>query len=342
MSGYTIKDIAKECGVGVSTVSRALNNHPDINKETKKRIMEVVEARKFSPSTTARDLKRIRSNTIAVLVKGLDNPLFHKMMDIFQLEIESKKYDFVFQRVGAKDDEISVALDMIKERKLKGIIFLGGNFTHSEEQLGTISVPFVLATISPGKNVNTDIYSSVSVDDVKESYKITDYLCSIGHKRIAILLPDNGDESVGSLRLEGYKQALSKHGITVEEQLVRYSADEGDSFSMENGYKLMRQLLSEDIHFTGVFAASDKIAVGAMKALLEAGKKIPEDVSVCGFDGLDIARYYHPTITTIAQPIDDMAGRVITQLFSLIEETEANSQITFEGKLLVGESTGPV
>lgn len=342
MTGYTIKDIAKECGVGVSTVSRAINNHPDINQKTKQMIMKVVAEKNFTPNTSARNLKKTESNTIAILIKGLANPLFHQMLDIFQREILSNNYDFIFQRVGSKEDELEIAVDIIKEKKIKGVVFLGGNFTHTENELKRISIPYVLSTISPSRVISDEIYSSISVDDVAESYKMTEYLCSLGHKKIAILLSDVEDESVGNLRLRGYKEALTDYGIRTDTRLIRYSSDTEDSYSMDNGYRLANELMNDGCEFTAVFATADKIAVGAAKAFIEKGLRIPEDISVAGFDGLDIAKYYSPSITTIKQPVEDMARATIQLLFSLISGEAQNCHEIFSGELIVGESTGRI
>ena len=338
-TGYTIKDIAKECGVGVSTVSRAINNHPDINQKTKQMIMKVIEEKNFTPNTSARNLKKAESNTIAILIKGLANPLFHQMLDVFQREITSNNYAFIFQRVGSKEDELDIAVDIIKEKKVKGVVFLGGNFTHTENELKRISVPYVLSTISPSRVISDEVYSSISVDDVAESYKMTEYLCSLGHKKIAILLSDMADESVGNLRLKGYKEALDDYGIEVDTKLIRYSHDIDDSYSMDNGYRLANELMADGCKFTAVFATADKIAVGAARAFIEKGLRIPEDISVAGFDGLDIVKYYSPSITTIKQPVEEMARATIQLLFALISGEAQNRHEIFKGELVIGEST---
>ncbi|MFQ7119801.1 MAG: LacI family DNA-binding transcriptional regulator, partial [Intestinibacter sp.] len=195
MKTITIKDIAKECGVGVSTVSRAINNHPDISDETKERIMKVIRENNFTPNSTARNLKFTQTKTIAVLIKGIENPFFQKMLKVFEEEIQNKKYTFLLHRVDSNQDELEVALQLIKERKLKGIIFLGGCFSHDEKRLKQITVPFVLSTISIFDGVDKNIYSSVSVDDIKESKKAVDCLCDYGHEKIAILAAQPWDTS---------------------------------------------------------------------------------------------------------------------------------------------------
>jgi len=334
----TIKDIAKLCGVGVSTVSRAINNHPDINKETKEMIMQVIKEHNYIPNNSARNLKRSNSDTIAVLIKGISNPFFSSMIKTFEREIKKKKYSFILQRVDSKEDEIDVANQLVKEKKLKGIVFLGGYFSHSDEKLGQLKVPFVLSTIGTTQKIDKTICSSVSVDDFKESYKIVDYLCKLGHKKIAILTPLK-DESIGDLRFNGYMSALQDNGIVNEKNLIRYMKDEMDSYSMENGYAVTKELLQSEEEFTAIYAICDSIAIGACKAIFDAGKKVPEDYSVAGFDGLDIAHYYNPSVTTIRQPVEEMAEATIKILFDVIRKKTSAQHKTFSGEFIIGQST---
>ena len=338
METITIKDVAKLCGVGVSTVSRAINNHPDINKETKAMIMEVIKEQNYIPNNSARNLKRSNSNTIAVLIKGISNPFFSSMIKTFESEIKRKKYSFILQRVDNKEDEIDVAIELVKEKKLKGIVFLGGYFSHSDEKLRQLSVPFVLSTIGTTQKLDKAICSSVSVDDFKESYKIVDYLCKLGHTKIAIITPKD-DESIGNLRFNGYEKALNDNGIVVNKNLIGYMKDEIESYSMENGYVVTKELLELREDFTAIYAICDSCAIGACKAIFDAGKKIPEDYSVAGFDGLDIAHYYNPSITTIRQPVEEMAEVTIKILFDVIRNRTAEQHKTFKGELVIGQST---
>ena len=169
MESITIRDVARICGVGVSTVSRAINNHPDINPETKEKILQVIKENDYVPNNSARNLKRSDARTIAVLIKGISNPFFSNMIKVFEQEIQKKRYTLVLQHVDEWQDEIEVALELEKEKRLRGIVFLGGFFSHSEERLKKLSVPFVLCTVSlMGEEYKND-YSFVSVDDVEES-----------------------------------------------------------------------------------------------------------------------------------------------------------------------------
>lgn len=341
MGKYTIKDIARECGVGVSTVSRAINNHPDINPQTKQLILDKISERQYIPNNSARNLKKTETNTIAVLIKGIANPIFHQMIDIIQSEILSKDYAFILKKVGFDEDETVVASEIIREQKIKGIVFLGGIFTHTEERLKELTVPYVLSTIEPNTSIDGNIYSAISVDDVAESCRMTEYLIENGHKRIAMLQAKKEDLGVGYLRLKGYQQAFKNHNIPMKRNLIIYSdsKSDGDLFSMENGYKLAKKLIASHKDFTAIFAISDRMAIGAIKALTEEGIRVPQDISVVGFDGLDIARYYIPSITTVKQPVEDMARETIYQLFRLIKGSGVNKHMVFEGTIVEGEST---
>ncbi|MDO5418204.1 MAG: LacI family DNA-binding transcriptional regulator [Lachnospiraceae bacterium] len=344
----TIKDVAKICGVGVSTVSRAINNHPDINQETKDRIMQVIKENNYIPNNSARNLKRSEANTIAVLIKGITNPFFAKMTQILEEEIQKKRYSFVLHRVEDKEDEVDVAVELIKEKRLKGIIFLGGFFSHSHEKLKELTVPFVLSTVGildaggkPEGKTEAE-FSSVSVDDFEESYKMVDYLCRLGHKDILILASCEDDESIGALRLEGYKRALQDHGLPFKKENCIYMDEKIETYSMENGYVCMKKALEKKLPVTAVYAVSDSTAIGACRALAEAGMRIPEDVSVAGFDGLDIGQYYMPSLTTIRQPVEEMAYATSRLLFDLIKKKSCHQQLIFPAELIARESTREV
>lgn len=341
MEQITIKDIARMCGCGVSTVSRALNNHPDINEETRNKILNVVKETGFVPNNSARNLKITDSKTIAVLIKGIANPFFMKMIKIMEQEIQRQKYSLVLQHVEFDQDEVDVAIELEREKKLKGIIFLGGYFNHTKEKLDKINVPFVISTVNMTEEYSSN-YVSVAVDDVKESYKIVDYLCKLGHKKILLISADPNDESIGKLRKEGYMKALSENGISVDENLIVPMSNDADSYSMKAGFLALQEALNRNLDFSAVFAISDAVAIGACRALADAGKSIPGDVSVVGFDGIDNAKYYSPRITTIRQPFEDMAKASIKLLFKYIEGDKNSEELQrrlFEGELIIGEST---
>lgn len=327
----TIKDIAKQCGVGVSTVSRALNDHPDINQETKQKILKVVQENSFIPNNSARNLKRNESKTIAVIVKEIQNPFFATMLSIMETQIRKRGYDFYIRHVGKKQDEVEEAVQQVAERKVKGIIFLGGDFKKQEKKLAKIQVPYVASTVKiPDKAEGCG--SFVAIDDRAESCKIVDYLCSKGRKNIAILASDKKDTNIGKARLEGYRDALKANKIKEEKTMVCYLEGKDMEYSMENGYLSAKRLISEHISFDVLFAISDLMAIGAAKALAEEKIKVPEEVLLAGFDGIDYTRFYEPEITTVQQPVEAMALESVNSLFEMIDTGQK-----VEGKILPAE-----
>lgn len=336
METVTIKDIAKICGVGVSTVSRALNNHPDINLDTKQKIMAVVEEYNFIPNNSARNLKITDSKSIAILVKGISNPLFTKMIKIMEQKIQEADYSLVLRHVDENQDEIDVALELIKEKRLNGIVFLGGIFTHTKEKLELLTVPYVLSTVGIPKGISN--CSSVSVSDEEESYKMVDYLIHKGHKKIALITAPTLDESIGKLRTRGYIKALKDNGIKPSDDLVFTMVDDYDYYTMDNGYEVGKKIAESGVDCTAIFAISDTLAIGACKALIEMGKKVPEDISVAGFDGIDMAKFYSPEITTLRQPVVEMAKETIRILFDNIKNDVSGQVRLFETTLIEGGS----
>ena len=282
MGNVTIKDIARICGVGVSTVSRAMNNHPDINQETKDMIMQAIEQNNYVPNNSARNLKRTDAKAIAVLVKGISNPLFNRMIKVIERITQKEKYELVLQHVDDNQDEVTVAIELEKEKRLRGIVFLGGYFSHSEEKLKQISIPFVLSTIKLEEEDGRQEYASISVDDIKESERIVEYLLQNGHRKIAVIGSRKDDESIGWLRLQGYRRALERYHVAVDEELICYVPGNLAAYSMEAGYEMTDQLLKKGKAFTALFAMSDSMAVGACKAILDHGGSISGSVFSSG------------------------------------------------------------
>lgn len=339
METLTIKDIARICGVGVSTVSRAINNHPDINPETRNKVMQVIAEHDFIPNNSARNLKRTESKTIAVLIRGITNPFFQDMIKTFENAIERRRYSFLLHRVDEEDDEIEIALELEKEKKLCGIIFLGGTIGHTEDKLRQLKSPFVLCTIGLDECIDQQLYSSVAIDDVKAAYEMTSYLLDLGHSRIAMVAAREDDTAIGRMRLEGFRKAFEDRGLAADEDLVLYPEKGADAYSMQNGYQVVRRFLESGQEATAFFVVSDNAAFGVCKAIRDAGKSVPEDYSVAGFDGIEMASYYNPVLTTMRQPCREMAKEAIEILFDLIDGCSDNRHKRFLAELVEGEST---
>lgn len=342
MAALTIKDIAKICNVGISTVSRAINDDPGINKNTRERILKVIEEYHYVPNNSARNLKMTESNTIALLIKGIDNQFFQGMLKMYEEELKKMEYSFLIHAVGEDQDDASIALELAKEKRLKGIIFLGGLMNYPEEKMNMIGIPYVLCTVAVNMGETKRNCISVSIDDEKESYRAVDYLCQKGHRRIAILTGRETDLAVGGLRLKGYKEALQDNGIECDANLVRYMKADLPEYSCAIGYQMTKELLESGLGFTAIYAISDLLAFGAYKAIFEAGKRIPEDYSVMGLDGLEITRYFNPSLTTMVQPCSKMVKQSIELLMEAIEGDTDKKQMIFDARLLERDSVADI
>ena len=329
-----IKDIAKLAGVGVSTVSRVLNNHPDVKKETRDKVLEIIKDHNYVPNNSARILKSNNMKHIGVLVKGVFNPFFSEMLKIIEMHINQIGYTMILHHYYDQNDSYSsegeVLVSFIKEKRLQGVICLGGNFEGiKEESFEGLDVPIVLTSVDSSIEISSNIFSCVGIDNEKAAYEATNYLIQKGHKHIGMILGDEFDAGVSNRRAIGYMRALEENHIPVNKTYITLGG-----YDFEPAYESVKKLLSEEKHITAIFAISDIMAIGAGKAVIDLGYKIGEDISILGFDGLDIGKYYNPALTTIKQPQRQMAYDSINLLVQLIEKKCENQRCVLETKLV--------
>lgn len=338
----TIKDIAKAAGVGVVTVSRALNDKPDVSEATRQRILGLAEEMGYRPNRHARFLKLTHNPSIAVLIKGIDNPFFQRMLDTMETNVRERDHLLTVVKVPHWADEVEEAITLVDEEMMAGVIFLGGSFSHEASVFERMRVPFVLSTVSRLDKVPDGLYSSVSVDDALEASRAVRHLIDLGHERIAVLGIPASDVSIGAQRVAGYRAALEGAGLPVDEELVRFEVlEQGNPYTFEHGYRLAQRLLAERPDVTAIFAIADVLAIGAMRAIREAGLGIPEDISIIGFDGITMGDFVEPRLTTLAQPPERIAKLTCDILFDQIASGPAQ-HVFVPGVIHEGESTGPV
>lgn len=332
----TIKDIAKACGVSVSTVSRALNNRPDVSEEVRRTVLKAVERMGYIPNDSARNLVRSQSDTIGVVVRGTGNLFFADMIKTVSAEIERRGYTMVLHQIPSDADEVKAGAVLEREKKLKGLIFLGGRFDYTPAELAVIGVPYVCCSYTNCfGSLGEGDYSSVSIDDHLTAYQATERLISLGHRRIAALLPSRDDRSISELRYKGFVAALADHGIALDEQLVM---ETGGCFEMPETYDGMCRLIDRGAPFTAVFTLSDTTAIAAIKALHDHGMQVPGDVSVIAIDGLCVSSYMTPTLTTMVQPGEEMARESVRILIGILEDGAPTEHIRLEATLRSGAS----
>ncbi len=333
----TIKDIARLSGYAVGTVSRALNGSTNISPEAKAKIMAVVEEHHFRLNSNAKHLKQQASSGIAVVVKGTHNMLFATIVERIQELSREKGYACIVYYIDEDDDEIGQALQVSRERKPLGIVFLGSNLEYFKECFPAITEPCVLVTNS-AESLGFCNLSSVCTDDETAAAKAVGHLAQLGHRRIAVLGGRMGASDAASARFRGCLKAFQAYGIPFDETRQH----EMSRFAMSGGYNAIGRLLDKMPDLTAVFAMSDVQAVGAIRALHDRGLRVPEDISVMGFDGIELGSYMTPMLATIGQDARRMADRGMEILFAHIagERGAVHERVPFV--LRGGESVRPL
>lgn len=336
-SHVNIEDIARYAGVSISTVSRVMNNHPDVSAKTRDKVMAVIEQYAYVPNNSARNLKRESLHAVGLVIKGFANPFFTPMLEVIQAELTRHRYLAILHPVQPDEDEISSAISLCREKKPEGIIFLGGNFEHTREKMAMLHIPFVMVTMTMHKQVDRNSFSSITVDDYKEGYQVGARVCAAGHKKVAVIGHSPNDRSISRLRISGFQKAHEDNGCLPEGLVVDYAG----SYNMAGGYQAAKRLLAKH-DFTCLFCVSDTIALGANRAIYESGKRTPEDVSIIGFDGIEAARYATPSLATVRQPSEQMARQSVQMLLDNMEYGVPHQHRIVQAEFVEGESFRPL
>lgn len=332
----TIKDIARLSGCGVATVSRVINNYPDVSPETRKRVLEILEQYNFQPNSNARQLKQQSSQRVAIIVKGTHNMLFADMVERIQQRLHASEVDAAVYYVDEQADEVTFAARVCREFKPPAIVFLGGDQERFEQGFNAITVPCVLLT-DRAYDFNCTNLSSLTTDDIAAGEQAVEYMVAKGHRNIGIVGGNVADDSqMGSRRVEGCRRGFEKHGLSFD--IARIS--EPCRFSMEEAYGAAGRLLERCPELTAIFALSDVMAIGVIRALRDRGLRVPEDVSVMGCDGIAMGGFTVPRLTTICQNTGLIAERgadiILSQLNGACEPVHEFVPFT----LTEGESVG--
>ena len=331
-----IRDIAKISGVGVSTVSRVLNNHPDVKESTRERVLAVIRESNYVPNNSARILKQNNTKNIGVLVKGVFNPFFSELINVIGSKINEKNYTMILQQNDyVLEHEVENIISFVKEKRLQGIICLGGKFIDlDEDSFKNINVPVVLTSVNTVSPLGRDKYSTVGIDNLQASYSATEYLIKKGHTNIALMIGEENDFCVSWWRYKGYIKALREYDIEVNDDNLLI----GD-YDTKKAYEETLKFLKRRKDITAIFAISDFMAIGAARAVVDSGLVVGKDVSILGFDGMDISCYYNPGISTIKQPKKEMAEKSVEILFELLKGNGENKHILLDTELLERESS---
>lgn len=329
----TIKDIARLSGCGVATVSRVLNNHPDVSGETRQRVLAVVEENGFQPNNNAKRLKQQAGNSVLILVKGTQNMLFAGLVERLQALLGENDQDASVHYLDEDGDEVGYALRLCRERKPPGILFLGGDLDRFRQGFGAITVPCVLLT-NTAQGLGFGNLSSLTTDDRVAAAQVIGFLAEKGHRHIGVLGGNWACSQISYRRLLGCRERMEQLGLPFEETQC-----EPCRYFMADAYEAARRLLGRCPELTAIFAMSDVMATGAIRAIRDLGRRVPEDVSVVGYDGVPISDYLVPRLATVRQDTQLLAQRGVELLLRSIRRPDSSpvhDVVSF--RLIPGES----
>lgn len=329
----TIKDIARLSGFGVATVSRVLNHHPDVSEETRRKVMEVVEANGFQPNNNAKHLKQQAGTSIAVIVKGSQNMLFADLVEQIQVLLREAGRDASIYYLDEDADEVAYALKLCRERKPLGIMFLGGDLELFRTGFQPITVPCLLMTNS-AEALGFENLSSITTNDEAAAYQVIRFLADRGHRHIGVLGGNWSCSQISYRRFLGCQRALRELELPFDTE----RQCEPCRYSMAEAYAATRRLLDRCPELTAIFAVSDVMAMGAIRAMRDLGKRVPEDMSIVGFDGISISDFLVPRLATVRQNTRRMAERGVDMLLRNIERSSQPLHELVPFQLIVGES----
>lgn len=326
-----IKDVANLAGVSISTVSKYFNNPNGLSEPYRSKVAAAVEELNFKPNAIARGLRTKRTNTIALIVPDITNTFYVEVYDSVRLAAISQGYMTQLYTTEENFNMLNELVNQLSSSKIDGMIlcFLDEDDTITLLDRTQATVPVALLSWDSDTKFNSAV-----LDLTKTMYQATSYLIRRGHSKIAYVNGRAGSR-ISFQKKGGYLKAMAGAGLTVPENYI-YSGN----YSYRTGYQAAKQFMQYPDPPTAIVAANDIIAIGCCKYLHLNGYRIPNDVSVVGMDGIQLAKIYDPSITTMATPISAMGSEAVNLLINKINHpTSKNRQILFESKLTVGRST---
>ncbi|WP_038069361.1 MULTISPECIES: LacI family DNA-binding transcriptional regulator [Thermoanaerobacterium] len=328
-----IDDVAKLANVSTATVSRVFNNSPYVSEKARESVLKAAKELGYEPSILARSLAMKKTNTIGLIVPDISNPYYSEVVRGIEDVCNIYKYNIILCNADNSRDKEIQYIDMLKSRWVDGIIFHSDYFSDEIYHIfKDRKIPLVLA----GRATSYDI-PYVVIDNRKAAYDATKYLISQGHKKIGVIHGDlNGmKETVDSVdRLYGFLDAMKEAGLKVYDELIKES-----NFKAKGGYMAAKEMLMGNVKPDAIFAFSDIMAMGAINAIFDAGLKCPEDVSVIGFDNLDLAEVTRPALATVAQPMYDIGAVAARMLIKIIDNKKiSEKKVILKHRLIIRQS----
>lgn len=333
----TLKDIAKEVDLSVTTVSRALNDYPDVSPQTKARIRRAALEMGYHPNVIARKLQKRRTDTIGFVIPAagsrFSDPFFIELITGIGDEAARQEFDLLVSTCAPGNHEAESYHTLTRGNRVDGLLLV--RIRRKDERISQLmasGTPFVAF----GRSDPPSDYPYVEVDGRKGISETTQHLIDVGHRVLAHIAAPS-DLTFGSERLRGFKEALARNNIPLDEDLIVTGY-----LTQESGYEAAHRLLEQESCPTAIVASNDLMAIGAISAAQERGLVVGQDISITGFDNIPPAAHSHPPLTTVEQPVYDIGVTICRMLCQIIKgEEPIERQVVLEPKLVMRGSTGP-
>lgn len=329
----TIVDVGRRAGVSIKTVSRVLNNAPNVSEGVRARVREAAEALDYHPNVFAQGLVRRRSHLIGLVYEN-PSPSYVVELQMGVLDrLRSERYRLVVIPVSSIQDRAAEVVGLLRSAALDGVVLAPPASDNAQvlKDLRTARIQF--ARIAPTRDLEAG--PSNLVDDVAAAREMAEHLLGLGHTSIAVIKGDATHAS-SRVRMEGYQAAFDKAGVRLDPALV-----EQGLFTRVSGYEAALRLFQRGSGMTAILAQNDDMAVGAMMAARECGFSVPEQLSIVGFDDSEVSRITWPRLTTVRQPVFEMAAAAADMVVAQLDGTPVTMRLDHPHTLLVRESSGP-
>ncbi|WP_139491363.1 catabolite control protein A [Brevibacillus dissolubilis] len=315
----TIYDVAREAGVSMATVSRVVNGNPNVKPMTRKKVMAAIERLGYRPNAVARGLASKKTTTVGVIIPDISSLFFSELARGIEDIATMYKYNIILCNSDQRLEKELQLINTLLEKQVDGLLFMGAEIKDDHMQaLSTAAVPVVLAATRDADH----ILPSVTIDHFQAAYDATQALISRGHKRVGMITGPMHDPLGGLVRFEGYKQALADAGIEYDQELVKHG-----NYWYESGLSSMNEFMELSDAPTAVFVASDEMAIGAIHAVQDKGRRVPDDVEIIGYDNIRLAEMVRPKLTSVVQPMYDIGAVAMRLLTKYMNNEQVDDHI---------------
>lgn len=321
----TIEDIAREANVSIATVSRVINDSKAVSPKLRERVMQAVQRTHFKPNSFARGLATDQSNIIGVIITDISNPVISTTIKGINSVCQTKGCIVMVCESDGSGRKEQMLLEQLQEQKARGVL-LAGMHVDQERVARMLEMDFPIVMVTQQSSDGAQTINTVIHDNVRAIMDAVSFLHTNGHRKIAFIGGPTNDYSSGEMRLEGFRRAVEEYHLDIPETYIVH----GD-FTYESGQNGMRRIFEENAVLpTAVLACSDLMAIGAVSSAVSLGLRVPDDLSIMGFDDSDLARYCTPALSTVRVPYFDEGRMAAEELFSLIDSSEkANGKLLY-------------